>query len=212
MKTERYLYKFAPENGIVGGSNVIKAKASYAVQYRRLSGRQRIRKTANLMNSRIEDVVRAAAGEDAVRLAKMLASGKNVSEFAIVRTSRLDIQKVRNLLYKLHSSNLADYKRVKDNKKGIYVSYWTFNKTVVNDLFDKLRQERLQKFRDRLEVETSNVNGFFLCPAACSRADFVQAEQQRFRCAECGQLMSQEDNSRTIDVLREKIKEMEAAA
>ncbi len=164
------------------------------------------------LNAKIAEVVRAAAGEDAIKLVKTMASGRNVSEFRIVKSTRLDIQKVRNLLYRLHSSNLADYKRVKDNKKGTYVSYWTFNKATVEELFSKLHQEKLQRFRERLDVETSNVNGFFICPAACTRADFVRAEQQRFRCEECGQLLQQEDNARTIDVLREKIREMEAAA
>ncbi|MBI2175959.1 hypothetical protein HYU40_01240 [Candidatus Woesearchaeota archaeon] len=163
------------------------------------------------LNAKMAEVIRAAAGEDAIKLIKIMTSGRNVSEFRIVKSARLDIQHVRNLLYKLHSSNLADYKRVKDNKKGIYVSYWTFNKAMVEELFAKLHQEKLQRFRERLDAETSNANCFFICPAACTRADFARAEQQRFRCEECGQLLAQEDNTRTIDVLRERIREMEAA-
>ena len=162
------------------------------------------------LNVKIAEVVRAAAGEDAIKLVKIMSGCRNVSEFRIVKSARLDIQRVRNLLYKLHSSNLADYKRVKDNKKGIYVSYWTFNKAMVEELFSKLHQEKLQRFKERLDVETSNLNGFFICPAACIRADFARAEQQRFRCEECGQLLAQEDNTRTIDFLREKVREMEA--
>ncbi len=128
-----------------------------------------------------------------------------------MKSTRLDIQKVRNLLYKLHASNLADYKRIKDNKKGVYVSYWTFNKAIVKRLFERLHRERLERFRERLESETNNTNAFFICPLGCSRAEFTNAVQQNFKCNECGQLLQQEDNSRTIDVLREKIREMEAA-
>ena len=156
------------------------------------------------------EVVRAAAGEDAVLLAKIIAKTKDVSEFKIMQHTRLDIQRVRNILYRLHSTNLADYKRIKDNDKGIYVSYWTFNKAMVKALSAKLQQEKLQRFRERLEVETNNINCFFICPSACTRADFAIAEQQKFRCAECGQLLKQDDNTRTIDVLREKVREMEA--
>ncbi len=196
-------------NRVNGGSNV-KTKASYGKQYRQSSGRIAGSPKTGSFNNKIVEVVRAAAGEDAIKLVRIMATGRNVSEFRIVRSTRLDIQRVRNLLYKLHSSNLADYKRVKDNRKGIYVSYWTFNKAIVTELFSKLHQEKLQRFRERLEVETGNVNGFFICPSACSRADFTKAEQQNFRCAECGQLLTQDDNTRTIDVLREKIREMEA--
>ncbi len=193
----------------------MKTKIGYRKQYERISGSITGSSKAGLvkpLNAKIAEVVRAAAGEDAIKLVKIMASGRTVSEFRIVRSARLDIQKVRNLLYRLHSSNLADYKRVKDNKKGIYVSYWTFNRAMVEELFTKLHQEKLQRFRERLDIETGNLNGFFICPAACTRADFARAEQQRFRCEECGQLLAQEDNTRTIDVLREKIREMEAVA
>ena len=188
-------------------------KSRHGKGYRQSSGRPCGSSKAGLMKSlnvKIAEVVRAAAGEDAIKLVKIMSGCRNVSEFRIVKSARLDIQRVRNLLYKLHSSNLADYKRVKDNKKGIYVSYWTFNKAMVEELFSKLHQEKLQRFKERLDVETSNLNGFFICPAACIRADFARAEQQRFRCEECGQLLAQEDNTRTIDFLREKVREMEA--
>ncbi len=164
-----------------------------------------------MLDAKVAEVVKAAAGEEAVRLIKVMA-GKDVSEFNMVKQAKLEIQQVRNILYRLHSSNLADYKRVKDNRKGIYVSYWTFNKAMVKELFNKLNRERLERFRERLEVETSNANCFFICPSACTRVEFAKAEQLKFRCEECGQLLSQEDNTRTIDVLREKIREIEAAA
>ena len=164
------------------------------------------------LETKIVDAIRSSAGEDAVRLAGLMAKQGNVSEFEIVRSTRLDIQTVRNTLYKLHSSNLADYKRVKDNKEGIYISYWTFNKATAKELFTKLQKEKLQRFRERLEAETSNANCYFICPSACTRTDFAMAEQQRFRCEECGKLMMQDDNTRTIDFLREKVREMEAVA
>jgi transcription initiation factor TFIIE subunit alpha len=163
------------------------------------------------LSPKAAEVIRAAAGEDAIKLVKVM-SGKDVSEFNMVKDAKLDIQQVRNILYRLHSSNLADYKRIKDNQKGIYISYWTFNKAMVNELFNKLKKERLERFKERLVTETNNINGFFICPSACTRVDFAKAEQLKFRCEECGQLLGQEDNTRTIDVLREKIREMEAAA
>lgn len=164
------------------------------------------------IDAQTADVVKAAAGEEAIRLVELMTKKSDISEFNMVKGTRLDIQIVRNLLYKLHSSNLATYKMVKDNKKGVYVSYWTLNKAEIRALFSRLHNEKLQKFRERLEVETSNVNCFFICPSACSRLEFTRAVQQRFKCDECGLLLQQEDNARTIDVLREKIREMEAAA
>src|SRR3989344_4777793 len=178
--------------------------------YKPASNNGRRARAGKQLDDYTADIIRAAIGEDAIQVAGIIAEATEVSEFKIVQKARLDIQTVRNILYKLHSSNLASYKRVKDNAKGIYVSYWAFNKASVKELLGKLQQEKLQRFKERLEVETNNVNCFFMCPAACVRADFTKAVQQKFRCEECGQLLAQEDNSRTIDVLREKIREIEA--
>ncbi len=184
-----------------------KIRKAYKEPYKKISG-----KLAKAMDPQTADVIKAAAGEEAIRLVELMARKSDVSEFNMVKGARLDIQRVRNLLYKLHSSNLATYKMVKDNKKGVYVSYWTLNRSAIKELFSRLHQEKLERFRERLDVETGNVNGFFICPAACTRADFARAEQQRFRCEECGQLLAQEDNTRTIDVLRERIREMETVS
>ena len=165
-----------------------------------------------MLHPEVAEAVRTTAGEDALKLASIMANGKNLSEFKLVKKAKLDIQMTRNLLYRLHSSNLADYRRVKDTKSGTYVSYWTFNRLMAKKLFSRIQQEKLQRFRERLEEEASNINGYFICPAACVRADFTTAVQTGFKCVECGQLLEQEDNTRTIDFLREKVREMEAVA
>ncbi|MBI3036259.1 hypothetical protein HYY73_00660 [Candidatus Woesearchaeota archaeon] len=191
-------------------NKLVKSKV-YRKVYKISSGKTKARPIKKL-EAKIVDAIISSAGEGAAKLAGLMTEQRNVSEFEIARSTRLDIQTVRNTLYKLHSSNLADYKRVKDNTEGIYISYWTFNKATAKELFVKLQKEKLQRFRERLEAETSNVNCYFICPSACTRADFTMAEQQRFRCEECGKLMMQDDNTRTIDFLREKVREMEAVA
>ncbi|MBI2145648.1 hypothetical protein HYU18_05010 [Candidatus Woesearchaeota archaeon] len=180
-------------------------KNNYKKQYRKAT------KTP-AADDQIIEVVKATAGKEALGLVKLMAKNSDISEFNLVKGMRLDIQSIRNILYRLHSSNLATYRMIKDQKKGIYVSYWTLNKAAISQLFSKMHREKIQRFKERLEIETSNINCFFICPSACSRADFTRAVQQSFKCAECGQLLQQEDNARTIDVLREKIREMEAAA
>lgn len=187
------------------------------VQGKQHSARNGLRKSlknalTTQLNGETAEVVKAMAGEEGLKLAKMLINQRNLSEFKMAKKARLDIQKVRNALYKLHSSNLADYTMVKDSKSGVYVSYWTFNKAMAKNLFSRISQERLQRFRERLNEESSNANCFFICPASCTRADFTAAVQHSFRCLECGQLLAQEDNTKTINYLREKIREMEAVA
>ncbi|MEA2036904.1 MAG: transcription factor, partial [Nanoarchaeota archaeon] len=50
---------------------------------------------------------------------------------------------------------------------------------------------------------------FFICSQACVRLDFEQATEFEFKCPECGILLHQQDNVRTIDHIKERIKELE---
>ena len=165
-----------------------------------------------LTDKRVEEIIGEAIGDDAVRIVRFLKSKKDFSEFKISSGLKIEIQEVRNILYRLHNSNLVTYKRKKDNKKGWYISYWTFNKSRVKELYKKMNTEKLEKFRERLDVENSNLNSFFMCPKACTRMDFHNATGYSFRCPECGSLMEQQDNTKTITFLKEKIREIEAVA
>ncbi len=155
-----------------------------------------------------DDVIIQAIGEDALPLVAFLKTKKNISEFIIAEKTTLEIHVVRNILYRLHNLNLASYKRKKDSKKGYYISYWTFNQKRVKDVSTLLEKRRLEQLQDRLKREEANVGCFFLCANACSRLDFEQSTELDFKCPECGSLLAQQDNSRTIEVLREKISEI----
>ncbi len=165
-----------------------------------------------LTDKKIEDVIGQAIGPDAVEIVTHLKGKKDVSEFTLATKTDADIQQVRNILYRLHNENLVSYNRKKDRVKGWYVSYWTFKRAEVKALMGKMQRDRLAKFKQRLETEEDNQNCFFLCPNACARIDFNNASSFNFRCPECGSLLNQQDNSKTIEFLRKQIKEMESAA
>lgn len=172
----------------------------------------KIFKKMKLTDKRVEDIVREAIGEDVIRIVRFLKGKRDVSEFKMSSDLKMDIQEVRNILYRLHNNNLVLYKRRKDNKKGWYISYWTFNKSRVKELAQKINTAKLEKFRERLQVESNNLNSFFMCPKTCTRMDFHNATAYSFRCPECGSLMQQQDNTKTIIFLKEKIREIEAVA
>jgi len=162
-----------------------------------------------LTNKKIYGLVNEIAGEKAVPIIQYLKDRKNVSEFLIADKVKMDMQTTRNILYTLNSYNVATYIRRKDRKKGWYISYWTFNRKRVNDLIDKLRKDRIVKLKERLGKEEGNKGNFFICTKACARLDFDQASEFEFKCPECGGLLNQQDNSKTIDNIKERIKEME---
>jgi len=75
-----------------------------------------------------------------------------------------------------------------------------------------MKRTQLEKLRERLHKEESNKNLFFICTKACARLDFDQATEFEFKCPECGTLMQHQENSRTIEHLKEKIQEMESSS
>lgn len=157
----------------------------------------------------ITDVVSQAVGEDALDIVFYLKGKKDISEFKIADDTKIEIHAVRNILYRLHSQHLVTYRRKKDRVKGWYISYWTFNPKRVLELVTILKRKKLQKYKERLNKEEQNKGNFFLCPQACVRMDFFNATEHDFKCPECGSLLNQQDNNKTIDSLRTNVKKLE---
>ena len=162
-----------------------------------------------LTNKKIYGLINEIAGEKAVPIIEYLKNRKNVSEFIIADKVKLDMQTTRNILYTLNSYNVATYIRKKDRKKGWYISYWTFNRKRVRELMDKLKEEKITKLKERLKKEETNKGNFFICSQACARLDFEQATEFEFKCPECGSLLNQQDNSKTIENIKDKLKDLE---
>jgi transcription initiation factor TFIIE subunit alpha len=164
-----------------------------------------------LTNKKIYGLINEIAGEKAVPIIEYIKNRKNVSEFIIADKVKMDMQTTRNILYTLNSYNVATYIRRKDRKKGWYISYWTFNRKRVKELTEKIKEEKIVKLRERLKKEESNKGNFFICSQACARLDFEQATEFGFKCPECGNLLNQQDNTKTIENIKERIKELQAA-
>ena len=168
----------------------------------------KMREKIRLSNKMITDVVTELVGEDAIKIVEFIKDKKNISEFKIAEAIKLDMQELRNILYRLHNYNLVSYYRKKDRQKGWYISYFTFNKQIVKDLYIKTIKEKLEKYKKRLEQEYRSE--YYICPNLCARLDFDQALEMQYKCPECGNLLQQQDNQKTIILLKEKIKEIES--
>ncbi len=162
-----------------------------------------------ITNTKVQDTVKEVIGEDSIKIIDYLKDKKNVSDFKIAEKVDRDIHEVRNILYRLYNYNLVTYYRKKDRQKGWYISYWTFNKKRVKELLDKTTKEKLERFSTRLKEEEANFGNFYLCPNACVRVGFEKAVDLEYRCPECGNILNHQDNTKTIDFLRSKIKELQ---
>ncbi|MFH1642405.1 MAG: hypothetical protein ABIC04_05915 [Nanoarchaeota archaeon] len=162
-----------------------------------------------LTNKKIQETVDEVGGEPAIKIVQFLKTRKNISEFIIADKTKLDMQTTRSTLYRLNGHNVATYIRKKDRQKGWYISYWTFNKKGVKDLIVKLKKQKIEKLKERLVKEEGNQGNFFICSKACVRLDFDQGTEFEFKCPECGGLLNQQDNVKTIENIKNKINELE---
>jgi transcription initiation factor TFIIE subunit alpha len=157
----------------------------------------------------IRKIVKELVSEEAIPIVEYLKGKTKISEFVISEELEMEIHKTRFFLYKLLDHNLVSFIRKKDKIKGWYICYWDLNEDIVDHLDQKMKDDKIDKLQERLKREEENQ--FYLCRNACARMDFDRAMEFTFKCPECGEIMHQQDNSKTIDFLKERIKEIDEA-
>jgi len=155
----------------------------------------------------MDELICSIAGEDVPPLIALLKNKRNVSEFKLAEALNVTVNQVRNMLYRLYNHNLVSFVRKKDKKKGWYIYYWTLKMKSTKEAMVDMKRKQLYDFKKRLKKEEDN--SFFVCPNRCMRKKFEEAMEYDFRCQECGQLMIQQNNSRTIENIRVRIEELE---
>jgi len=159
------------------------------------------------LEKEIEDMLMAIGGQEALDVFKLLNGKKDVSEFVLADKLKLTINQIRTILYKFEKYNLITSIRKKDNTKGWYVYYFTFEE---GKAFDAIRQYKVKELEKlKIQLERESTHQFFSCPKKCTRLTFEAAMEHQFQCLECGQIMNPEDNSKIINKMKNDIEAME---
>ena len=164
-------------------------------------------KTTKTVQNIQDRVIAEVAGEDVLQLVSSLKNKTNVSEFKLAESVSLEINTVRNMLYRLYDVNLVTFTRKKDKKKGWYVYYWTFNPKQIRFVEANLRKKKYEMLRDRMIREQSSQ--FYLCESRCIRLDFEQATDFSYKCPECGSLLHIDNNEQKIQDIERQMRELE---
>src|SRR3989338_4339169 len=155
----------------------------------------------------LEDLVITIVGEDVLPLVRILWGKNNISEFKIAEMLNVTVNQVRNMLYRLNEQNLVDFIRKKDKKKGWYIYYWSLNKKSIGGALLRVKNKQLEDLKARLGKEQESL--FYVCPNGCMRLSMDIAMEHEFRCQECGTLMKEQDNQKTIANIKKMITDLE---
>jgi len=154
----------------------------------------------------VGEFVNDIAGKEAVKILNLLKNKENVSEFDLAEDLKLNINQVRNLLYKLNSYNLIYSSRKKDREKGWYIYYWTFNFKHARDLLKSNKEKEIEKLK--LELVKERQHRFFTCPNNCIRLELEEALESSYKCNECGSILRQEDSIKRVNEIELRINKL----
>ncbi|MEM3506314.1 MAG: transcription factor [Candidatus Bathyarchaeia archaeon] len=154
-------------------------------------------------------IAKMLGGEEAVKVVKVLKELKEATDEVIANNSKVRINDVRKILYKLYDYALISCTRISGDKAGWYTFYWKLLPDQV-DAFIRSRKRRvLEKLKARLKYE--NLHNFFVCKKCPDvRVTFEEATESAFRCTSCSGQLINADNSDLKKVLNELISKLEA--
>ncbi len=155
----------------------------------------------------LDELVTALCGEDVLPLMHILWNKNNVSEFKLAEMLNVTVNQTRNMLYRCNEHNLVSFLRKKDKKKGWYIYYWSLNRRSAENALLKFRERQHEEFKQRLGREEEGI--FYVCPMGCMRLKMEQAMEYDFKCQECGALLVQQDNTKTIANIKKRVNELE---
>jgi len=155
----------------------------------------------------LKRLVERIANPIAVPIVEILYPKIDVNEFLIAKKMNMNINQVRNILYKLSADGLVSFIRKKDKRKGWYIYFWTLNtyKCLIKieaDISDeiKLLKEKLQQ-REK--------NRFYTCKTCNIELSEEKALEHDFSCEECAELYTLADSTEIIKELTNKISRKE---
>ncbi|HLC22696.1 MAG TPA: hypothetical protein VJJ79_02895 [Candidatus Nanoarchaeia archaeon] len=160
-----------------------------------------------LSNEMVEDLARELVGDDVLPLVRLLLKKDNVSEFKLAEDLNVTVNQTRNMLYRMNEHNLVSFLRKKDKKKGWYIYYWSLNRRSVANAMKKQKSQQLEMLKERLGREQESV--FYVCPTGCMRMKMEHAMEVEFRCQECGALLQEQNNQKTIANIQRMIDDIE---
>jgi len=153
-------------------------------------------------------VTNILGGEEAISVVKYLAAKKRVTDDEIATATGIRLNLVRKILYKLYDSSLVTCERLRDEKTGWFIFWWSLQIGQLEGFIRNRKKECLEKLKIRLDYEKNH--DFYYCGnPTCKEITFEDAMEVVFRCPSCGRALQHFDNSAIIRALNDRIETLQ---
>jgi transcription initiation factor TFIIE subunit alpha len=146
-------------------------------------------------------------GEEAVRIVELLKSVNEITDEEISVQTEINLNLVRKTLYKLYNHSLIALRQSRDKDTGWFIFHWRLQPDQFEGFILNKKRRVLEKLEKRLEYEKKHE--FYHCNTLeCGYIQFEEAVELVFRCPTCNKPLMHFDNSKIIEVLSTKIKQL----
>ncbi|OYT49983.1 transcription factor [Candidatus Bathyarchaeota archaeon ex4484_231] len=155
----------------------------------------------------IAKVARILGGEEAVEIAKVLSQVEEITDEEIVAKTDIKLNSVRKILYKLYDHSLVGLRRTRDKNTGWFIFHWRLQPDQIDGFLTNQKRRILEKLETRLKYEQTHE--FYFCNTpGCRQIPFEEATEYVFRCPKCDKRLMHFDNSKIIEFLSKKVKQL----
>ena len=111
------------------------------------------------------------------------------------------------MIYRLQEHNLVTFIRKKDNIKGWFIYYWTFDTHKAVALLIDIKQKSINSIKSEL-LQIGNKRHYY-CEACRKKFTEEEALESQFLCETCGELLKEQDAEKRSKDLLKKLKKDE---
>jgi transcription factor E len=101
------------------------------------------------------------AGKPAEQLADLLNDKTYINEFLIAKKMNINVNQIRNILYKISEHGLVSFVRKKDKRKGWYTYSWKIEKLKTFEFLKEVLNNKINQLNFQLNSRKTKV--FYFC-------------------------------------------------
>jgi transcription initiation factor TFIIE subunit alpha len=152
----------------------------------------------------VKEFVNNHSGEHGYKIMRCLSTGKTDEQ--ISKKTKLEVNKIRAVLNKLHYLGVITYSKVKAKKSNWYTYTWFLQRSRIDELLEDKYSDELEQIGQKLDMHDNYV--FFNCGNGCNALPFELSFEYNFKCPECGSIMKEKSNGKEKTQLKRRAREI----